>query len=129
MLERSKKLGLTLIEVLVVMVVLTIGLLAVSTVIATAHLATIKGDYYNVAAKAAGDQIAACESAGYSGLTNGTTTASVSGLPNGSMTETVGQMGGNSNIREVDITVTWDGGSGQARIGGQVAASTAISAP
>ena len=123
---------MTLVEVLVACVICTICLYAIVGVIAAAQTATIKGDYFNVANKAAADVLAADEAAGYAALTSGTTTSSVTGLPSGTLTVTVGPLNGNpanTNIKEIDAVVTWTGGNGPASLGGQVSLSTCVSAP
>jgi hypothetical protein len=118
--------------VLVACVICVIALYAIVGVMSAAQTATMKGDYYNVANKAAADVISADEAAGYSALTDGTTVSSVPNIPSGSLTVTIGPLNANpanTNIKEIDADVTWTGGSGAAKLGGQVTLSTCISAP
>lgn len=126
---------MTFIEVLIAMVICTIALIAGSTLIVASHTATIKGDLYNIANKAAGDAISSYEANGYSALVNGTTTSGIGSLPGVTMTmiTTIGAPTFSStatNIKQVDIVVTWNSGSsGSANLAGQVQMSTLISAP
>lgn len=128
--------GLTLIEVLIAMVLLTVGILAGSTLIVASHTATIKGDLYNVANKAAADIIAGYEANGYAALPSTSPAAVVTTpLPGITMTTTttVGAPSFNSaatNIKQIDVVVTWNAGSSaSANLAGQVKASTLMSAP
>jgi Tfp pilus assembly protein PilV len=124
--------GLTLIEVLVAAMICTIALYVIIFAISTAQTAVVKGDYYNLASKAAADAIAADEANGYATLVNGTATTAVAGLPNGTLTITIGPLNGNpanTNIKEIDADVNWTGGSGASQLGGQVSLSTCVSAP
>ena len=102
--------GMTLVEVLVAMVILSFALLAYLTVTQASDAALADGSEFTVASQAAGSQIAQDQGLGYSGLTSGTTTTSVAGLINGKMTVVIGPLDGNSSnlgITQVDITVTW----------------------
>lgn len=122
--------GFTLVEVLVAMVICLVALTVATDVIVAAQTSVKKGNYYNLASKAAADQISVCEAAGYSSLTNSTTTSSISSLPNGSMSVTIGPLDGNSSnthIKQIDIVVTWSVSSGPSNLGGQVKMSTLIS--
>jgi len=142
---RPKTTGLTLIEVLIAMVILSIALLAGSTMIIASHTATLKGDLYTIASKAAADAIAGYEASGYSSLSDGTTgpalytaAAGEEQVPPGVkmwVTTTIGPIGppvfpsSATNIKEVDVNVTWDSGSSAyANLAGQVKTSTLISA-
>src|SRR3569833_1114083 len=72
---KPKRRGLTLIEVLVAMVIISIALLAGTTLITASHTATIKGDLYTIASKAASNTISTNEANGYAALTDGTSTS------------------------------------------------------
>ena len=142
---RPKTTGLTLIEVLMAMVILSVALLAGSTMIVASHTATIKGNIYTIASKAAADTIAGYEANGYSSLTDGTIGPTVYTAPAGEeqvppginmmVTTTIGPIGppvfpsSATNIKEVDVNVTWNSGSSAyANLAGQVKTSTLISA-
>lgn len=104
--------GMTLVEVLVAVVILSFALLAYLTVIQASDAALSDGNEFTVASQAAGDQIAQDQGLGYAGLTNisGTNTTTVPGLSGGQMTSVIGPLDGNSanvGILQVDITVTW----------------------
>lgn len=102
--------GLTLVEVLVAMVILSLALLTYLTVTQVSDAGLSDGNEFTLASQAAGDQIAQAQGSGYSGLTNGTTTTTVPGLSGGQMTAVVGPLDGtaaNIGIRQVSITVTW----------------------
>jgi len=121
---------MTLVEVLIAMTILSIGLLAMTDVIATAQRASTKGSYDSIALQAAENEIADDEASGYTNLSAGTTVTSVPNLPNGTMTVTIGPLDGDSNndsIWQVDVTVTWDVGSGPAAVCGNLSMSTLIS--
>ena len=109
--------GLTLVEVLVAITLLSLTLLAYLTVAEASRDSLAKGTYFTLAARAAGDKIATCQAAGYAGLTDGTTTSSVAGLPQGQMTTIIGPLDGNAantNIKQVDVTVTWGASNSRA---------------
>jgi prepilin-type N-terminal cleavage/methylation domain-containing protein len=102
--------GLTLVEVLVAVVILSFALLAYLTVIQVSNAGLSDGNEFTIASQAAGNQVAQDRGLGYSGLTAGTTTTAVPGLSQGQMTTTIGPMDGNSanrSIMQVDITITW----------------------
>ncbi len=102
--------GLTLVEVLVAVVILSLALLAFLTVMQASSQAVSDGNEFTLASQAAADQIAQSQGQGYSGLTSGTTTATVPGLSNSQMVVTVGPLDGNAangSIKQVDIAVSW----------------------
>ncbi len=102
--------GLTLVEVLVAIVILSFALLAYLTVTQASNAALSDGSEFTLASQAATDQIAQERGLDYRGLTSGTTTSSVSGLTGGMLTMTVGPLDGNSanaGIKQIDVTVTW----------------------
>ncbi len=102
--------GMTLVEVLVAVVILSFALLAYLTVIQASDAALSDGNEFTVASQAAGDQIAQDQGLGYTGLISGTNTTAVPGLSGGQMTSVIGPLDGssaNTNILQVDITVTW----------------------
>ena len=130
---------MTLIEVLVAMTILSIGLLAMTDVIAASQTAATKSKYDAIALQAAQNEVANDEATGYNDLTAGTTvtiaatgvTNALTGMPPGStMTVVIGPLDGdsdNDSIMQVDVTITWGGGSGQAATGGNLAMSTLVS--
>ena len=131
---RPKITGLTLIEVLIAMVILTIALLAGSTLIVASHTATIKGDLYNIANRSAADAIASYEANGYSSLPSSLSTQSVTYPLPGIMMTTTTTIGtpqfssSATNIKQIDVVVTWtSGSSASANLAGQIKASTLIS--
>lgn len=116
--------GLTLVEVLVALVILSFALLAYLTVVQASNAGLSDGSEFTLASQAAGSQIAQDQGLGYSGLTNGTTTTAVSGLAGGQMTVIIGPLDGNSanvGIKQIDITVTWS-----PRKTGQASATTSL---
>ena len=108
--RRRRRLGLTLVEVLVAVTILSMALLTYLSVIQTSHEAVNDGDEFTVAAQAVANQIAQAQGQGYAGLPQGTTTYSVPRLANSTMTVVVGPLAGNAsdtNIMEIDVTLTW----------------------
>jgi len=102
--------GVTLVEVLVAMVILSFALLAYLTVIQASNAALSDGNEFTLASQAAGDQIAQDQSLGYSGLTDGTTTTTVPGLTGGQVIAVIGPLDGstaNFGIKQIAVTVTW----------------------
>lgn len=102
--------GLTLVEVLVAVTILSLALLAYLSVIQTSHEAMTDADEFTVAAQAVGNQITQMQGQGYGALTNGTTNYTVLGLPQSTMAVKIGPLDGNAantNIKQVDITLTW----------------------
>ena len=116
--------GLTLVEVLVAMTILAMALLAFITLAFASRATVDKGNYFTIAAQVAGDKLADVQGMGFSGLTDGTTNYTVSGLPQGQMTVVVGPLDGNllnTNIKQVDVTVTWSaGGKAEPQTAGNV---------
>lgn len=116
--------GMTLIEILVAVAILSLALLVFLTVALAARAAVDKGRFEGIATQAAGDKIAAFQAQGFASLTNGTTTAHVPGLPQGLMTIVVAPLdglAGNANIKQVDISVAWARSADRiAQTGGQV---------
>jgi type II secretory pathway pseudopilin PulG len=101
---------MTLVEVLVAVVILSLALLTYLTVIQASDAGLSDGSEFTLASQAAGDQIALDQGLGYLGLTSGTTTTTVPGLSGGQMTVVIGPLDGNSanvGILQVDVTVTW----------------------
>lgn len=101
---------MTLVEVLVAVVILSLALLTYLTVIQVSDAGLSDGNEFTLASQAAGDQIALDQGLGYTGLTSGTTTTAVPGLSKGQMTTVVGPLDGSSaniGILQVDVTVTW----------------------
>ena len=118
-------------EVLVAMVILSIALLAYVTVAVASRSAMDKGADYALAAQVAGDKIADLQGTGYGSLVNGTTTSAVARLSGGQMTVVIGPLdgnAGNTNITQLDVTVTWSAVSTQNPSGaGSLHYSTLIS--
>jgi len=117
--------------VLVAMVILSIALLAYVTVAVASRSAMDKGADYALAAQVAGDKIADLQGTGYGSLVNGTTTSAVARLSGGQMTVVIGPLdgnAGNTNITQLDVTVTWSAVSTQNPSGaGSLHYSTLIS--
>lgn len=110
MVNSANRRGMTLVEILVAVAILSLALLVFLTLSLAARAATDKGHLETVATQAAGDKIAAMQAQGFGSLTNGTTTAHVSGLPQGLMTITVAPLDGNASnaaIKQVDVSVAW----------------------
>lgn len=102
--------GLTLVEVLIAVVILSLALLAYLTVTQAANGALADGSEFTLASQAAGDKVAQCQGLGYASLTNGTTTGSVSGLTGGQISTVIGSLDGdatNVGMKQVDVTVSW----------------------
>ena len=104
--------GLTLVEVLVAVTILSLALMTYLSVLQTSHDAVNDGDEFTVAAQAIDNQIAQLQGLGYSGVSSsdGITNYTVPRLKNSAMTVTVGPLGGNAsntNIVEVDVKLTW----------------------
>lgn len=102
--------GLTLVEVLVAVVILSFALLAYLSVTQASSAAISDGNEFTLASQAAADQIAQDQGLGFSGLNNGTSTTAVPGLSNGQMTVVIGPLDGNAantGITQINITVTW----------------------
>ena len=122
--------GMTLIEVLLALTLLSTTLLVYLSVMQGANQAGQKGNYIAIATRAAGDQIALAQATNVSLLTNGSSTYTVAGLPGGAMNVTVGYPGGSSanpTIKQVDVIVTWSNPN-TPNAGGRVAMSTLVSA-
>lgn len=123
--------GLTLIEVLIAMVIISIAMLAMLQVMTAAQTASSKSNYDVIALQAAQTQIDDAEANGYSNLSEGTTTSTVTGLPGSNqMTVTVEAptfATSDDNIYEVDVKVAWSGGSGPSETGGNVEMTTLVS--
>ena len=123
--------GLTLVEVLVAVSILSIAIVVYTDVVLMASNSTKKASNLTIATRAAGDQIAVYQDTDASTLTNGTTTSSVAGLVNGSMTVVISAPGSASsatNLKQVDVTVTWSGQGGTNLLGGRVKMTTIVSA-
>jgi prepilin-type N-terminal cleavage/methylation domain-containing protein len=102
--------GVTLVEVLVAVTIMSLALLTYVTVIQASHNSMTDGKEFSVASQATSDEVALCQGVGFGYLANGTTTTTVSGLVNGAIQTTIGPMPSapsNSNIKEIDMTVTW----------------------
>ena len=103
--------GLTLVELLVAIVILTIALAAYLNVALASRASVDKGQYLTMASQLAGDRLADYQGLGYSSLpAYGTYNYTLSNLPNGTMSVVIGYMNGNSanaNITQIDVTVTW----------------------
>ncbi len=125
--------GLSLVEVLIAVTILSLALLAYLNAAVASRAALDKGNFNTIAAQVAGDKIAECQKAGYANLTDGTTTYTVSGLGmrQGQMTVVIGPMDGdsaNTRIKQVDVTVTWAAASSRTpQTAGRVKQSTLIS--
>lgn len=123
--------GMTLIEILVAVAILSLALLAFLTVALAARGAVDKGRFESAATQAAGDKLAAWQAQGFESLTDGTTTAQVAGLPQGTMTVTIGPLdgaAGNADIKQVDVVVAWSrSADGLPQTAGQVRQSALIS--
>ncbi len=120
---------MTLVEILVACVILSIGLLAFVTASQASRLQLAKSSYYTLAAQAADSEIKDCEGSGFSGLTAGKTTYNVTGIPGGKMTVVIGPLDGNAsntNIVEVDVTVSWPSPPGATTGGGALVYSTLV---
>jgi len=130
---RAPWLGFTLVEVLVAVTILSLALLAFLSAIVASGRSAAKGDYYILAARAAGDRLAAVRAGGYAALSDGATEYTVSGLPGGRMRVTVGPLDGSAaytDIRQVDVRVTWDSPTpGEPALAGEVRASTLAARP
>jgi prepilin-type N-terminal cleavage/methylation domain-containing protein len=127
---RTRLIGMTLVEVLVALMVLSIALLAYLTALQGGNVASQKASYIAIATRAASDQIALAQLANTSLLTLGTTTYTVSGLPSGSMTVVLSSnlSSNNGSLVEVDVTVTWSGTTNAPSLGGNVTMSTYVCA-
>jgi prepilin-type N-terminal cleavage/methylation domain-containing protein len=102
--------GVTLVEVLVAVTILSIALLGYLTVIEASHNSMTDGSEFSLASKAISDSTAAERGLGFSSLSNGTTTVSVKGLINGTLTTVIGPMPSaplDQNLKELDMTVSW----------------------
>ncbi len=101
---------MTLVEVLVAVVILSLALLTYLTVTQVSDAGLSDGSEFTLASQAAGNQLAQDQGLGYTGLTSGTTTTTVPGLSGGQMTVVIGPLDGNSanvGILQVDVTVAW----------------------
>jgi prepilin-type N-terminal cleavage/methylation domain-containing protein len=126
--------GLTLVEVLIAIVLVTVGLLVTSDVIVAAETATKKGALDITATQVAENEIATDEAIGCDALNDGTATTNniPTPYPDVKMTETVtyGPPGGvaeydGDSIEQVDVVVSWTG-SGPAELGGYLQMSTIV---
>lgn len=104
--------GMTLVEILVAVTILSVALLVFIGVALASRGAIEKGNGFTLASQAAEQRIAACEATGFESLTSGTTTSTVPGLRNSTITTTIGPLDGNAannglNLKQVDVTVTW----------------------
>ena len=112
----SGRKGLSLVELLVAITILAIGLAAYIKLSLASRVAVDKGKGFALASAAAANQLANYQGLGYSGLPeNGTTNYYLTALPNGQETLTIGPLDGNAantNITQIDITITWGYGSG-----------------
>lgn len=102
--------GVTLVELLVAVVILSLALLTYLTVTQVSDAGLSDGNEFSLATQAAGDQLSKDQGLGYTGLTPGTTTTTVPGLSGGQLTAMIGPLDGSSaniGILQVDVTVTW----------------------
>ena len=121
---------MTMVEVLVALIVLSIALIVCLTVMPGILQASQKGSYIAIATRIASDQIAQAEATNTSLLAMGTSTYVVTGLPSGSMTIVIsGNLAANNAaLKEVDVTVTWSGTKEAPATGGSVTMSTYVCA-
>lgn len=123
---------MTLVEVLIAMTILSAALMLFVDVLAQGNTVSRKADAEQIATQAALDQMTTFQQNVYSNLTTDSqTTTAVSGLSGGQMTVKIGALDGNStntNIRQVDITVSWTSSAATSQAGGQVAITGLVSA-
>jgi prepilin-type N-terminal cleavage/methylation domain-containing protein len=120
--------GMTLVEVLVALMILSIALIVFLTVLPGVSQGSQKGSYIAIATRAAADQITLAQTTNTSLLNLGTNTYTVAGLPSGSMTVTIGGdlTANNASLKEVDVTVTWSGTTYAPSTAGSVSLSTYV---
>ena len=124
--------GLTLVEVLIAVTILSLALLAYLNAAVASRAALDKGNFYTIAAQIAGDKITECQNLGYANLVDGTTTYTISGqgMRQGRMTVVIGPLDGNAlntRIKQVDVTVSWAAASSQTpQTAGRAKQSTLI---
>jgi Tfp pilus assembly protein PilV len=124
------KTGLTLVETLVAVIILSIALIVYLDVLVAANRATRKGDYLARASQVAAGRIALIQAQGFAALVPGRRVYRVDTLPQGRMTLTVRAMGSGatgSHIKQIDLRITWRGPSSAPQTSGQVEASTLVS--
>ena len=124
--------GMTLVELLIAVSILSLALLAYLSVALASRGAVDKGHFLTRAAQAAGDKITEYRTKGYDGISFGTTTYNVAGLPEGLLSVVVGPLdndAANANIKQIDVTVTWaaSGGTQTPYTSGRVTHSTLVS--
>lgn len=123
---------MTLVEVLLAMVILSSALMLYVDVLARGNTVSRKADAEQIATQVAMDKMTSLQQNAYSNLTTDSqTTTAVSGLPGGQMTVKIGALDGNAantNIRQIDITVTWSSAQATPEAGGQVALTGLVSA-
>jgi prepilin-type N-terminal cleavage/methylation domain-containing protein len=120
---------MTLIELLVAMTILAIALIAYLDISGAASSANKKGDLYAIATRYANSQLETALADGVSLLTDGVVTSSISALPNGVMKVTTGAPAGvssSTDIKEVDVTITWSETGTTASTGGTLTMSTMV---
>jgi len=123
--------GMTLVELLIAVSILSLALLAYLSVALASRGAVDKGHFLTRAAQATGDKITEYRTKGYDGISFGTTTYNVAGLPEGLLRVVVGPLDNttNNNIKQIDVTVTWaaSGGTQTPYTSGRVTHSTLVS--
>ena len=123
--------GLSLVEVLVGMSVLSVGLLGFVSTVQSSNSLGRRGDNTAIATRLAADSIANFQANNVSLLPNGTTTAALSQLPSGSMTVNIAPYLNDTSehfMKQIDVTITWAGTAGMEQAGGSVNMSTLVAA-
>ena len=120
---------MTFVEVLVAIVILSIALLVFVDIAGTVGRANKKSDLYATATRYANSQLELVLAKGPSQLTDGVVTTTISELPNGAMVVTTGAPTGvasSTDIKEVDVAITWSTVGSSAPIGGSLKMSTMV---
>ena len=128
---KLKRTGFSVVEVLVAMTVLSICLLACVTTMQTTNGLVRRGDNTAIATRLAADMVANFQANNVSLLADGTTTQAISALPGGSAQTTIAPYNNDSAehfMKQIQVTITWQGSSGFEQVGGSISMFTYVSA-
>ncbi len=123
--------AMSLVEVLVAMTLLSIGLLAYFTATSSTDGLARRGDYTASATRIAADKIAGFQASNVSLLPNSTENQPLPDLPGGQAQTVIAPFNNDAGehfIKQIRVTITWQGSEGREQAGGKVEFFTLVSA-
>lgn len=130
--SRQNRAGMTLVEVLVALTILSVALLVYVDLLAMGNTISRKADLETQAAQIAMDRLTQIEQTAYPLIqTDSTNTFPEATLPNGALIVRIGPLDGNASnlkIRQIDVTVVWSNAF-TTQTGGRVRMTSLVSAP